>query len=91
MATPLAAVTVVVPPSVPPLAFAASATVTLSAKPVATLPSVSSTVTWTGSSTLSTVATWGGTVKASRAAAAGATANVALVAPRTPGDVATSV
>src|SRR5438874_968184 len=61
------ALTVVVPPSVPPLAFAASATVTLSAKPVATLPSVSNAVTWTGWSTLSTVAPCGGTVNLRRA------------------------
>ena len=92
VATPLAAATVVVPPSAPPLAFAASATVTLPAKLVATLPSVSKAVTCTGGvSTLSAVATCGCAVKASRAAAAGATVNAALVAPRTPGDVATSV
>ena len=92
MATPLAAATVVVPPSVPPLAFAARPIVTFPAKLVATLPSVSNAVTWTGGlSTLSTRVSRGCAVKASRAAAAGATSNWALVAPRTPGDVATSV
>src|SRR5437763_16182700 len=90
--TPLAAATMVVPRSAPPFELAASASVTSPANPVATLPSVSNAVTWTGGvSTLSTVATWGGIVKASRAAAAGATANAALVAPRPPGAVATGV
>src|SRR5206468_3936769 len=72
VATPLAAVAVVVPPSVPPLELAARATVTFSAKPAATLPSVSKAVTWTGGvSTLSTMAPCGCAVNASRAAAAG--------------------
>ena len=92
VATPLTAATVGVPPSVPPFDAGPSATVTFAAKLVATLPSVSNAVTWTGGLiTLSTVALWGGVVNARRAAAAGATSNAGLVAPRTPGDVATSV
>src|SRR5207249_4287322 len=72
VATPLAAVAVVVPPSVPPLELAARATVTFSAKPAATLPSVSKAVTWTGGvSTLSTMAPCGCAVNASWAASAG--------------------
>ena len=71
VATPLAAATMVVPRSAPPLELAASASVTSPANPVATLPSASNAVTWTGGvSTLSTSAPCGGAVNLRRAAAA---------------------
>src|SRR5205809_605614 len=48
LATPLTAVTVVVPDRVPPLGFVPRATATDPANPVATLPPASSAVTCTG-------------------------------------------
>src|SRR5437867_811291 len=47
VATPLTAVTVVVPDNAPPLGFAPSATVTFPVKVGSVLPSASSAVTWT--------------------------------------------
>src|SRR5436189_1817873 len=71
LATPLTAVTVVVPDRVPPLGFVPRATATDPANPVATLPPASSAVTCTG-----------GVIAAPAAVALGCTLKTNWVAPR---------
>src|SRR5215471_9705488 len=80
--TPLAAVTVLVPESVPPLGFCPMAIVIDPLKPVAALPKASNAVTFTAGEML--VAVWvllGCTVKDSVLAAPAAILKDALVAP----------
>ena len=92
VATPLAAGTVVVPPSVVPVGFVPSAIVTSPVKLATTFSRVSNAVTCTGGEmTLPAMVLCGCVVNSSRAAAAGVMSNVGLVAPRAPGAVATSV
>src|SRR5881628_3251339 len=81
VATPLAAVAVVVPESVPPLGLLRIATVTLCVAVGTVLPNASWITTWTGRLIAPAAAVPGGwTVKASRVAGPGAMANAALVA-----------
>src|SRR5437762_3560969 len=82
VATPETAAAVVVPDSVPPPALEPSVTLTLPAKPVATLPSASCAVTCTaGVIAAPAVALVGCTLKTSTLGAPAVTLNAALVAP----------
>ena len=82
VATPPAAATLVVPPSVALPGLLPNASVTVPVKPVTVLPSPSCAVTCTaGVMAAPAVALLGCTVKTSRFAAAGATSNGVLVAP----------
>src|SRR3954462_1089100 len=92
VATPLLAVTVVVPDSVPPPGLVPMATVMLAVELVTVFPNVSCTATWTGGEMLApAVGLLGWTVKASFEAAAGLMLNPAEVAPVSPADAAVSV
>src|SRR5207253_6557821 len=85
VATPETAAAVVVPDSVPPPALEPSVTLTLPAKPVATLPSASCAVTCTaGVIAAPAVALVGCTLKTSALGAPAMTLNAALVAPPPP-------
>src|SRR5438552_3782434 len=82
VATPETAAAVAVPESVPPPALGPSVTLTLPAKPMATLPSASWAVTCTaGVIAAPAVALVGCTLKASTLGAPAVTLNAALVAP----------
>src|SRR5438046_1494339 len=92
VATPETAAAVVVPDSVPPPALEPSVTLTLPAKPVATLPSASCAVTCTaGVIAAPAVALVGCTLKTSALGAPAVTLNAALVPPLTPEAPAVSV
>src|SRR5437879_6392586 len=85
VATPETAAAVVVPDSVPPPALEPSVTLTLPAKPVATLPSASCALTCTaGVIGAPAVALVGCTVKTSTLGAAALTPNAALGPPLSP-------
>src|SRR5438445_5092844 len=85
VATPATAAAVAVPESVPPPALEPSVTLTLPAKPVATLPSASWAVTCTaGVIAAPAVALVGCTLKTSTLGAPAVTLNAALVPPPTP-------
>src|ERR1051325_5882429 len=92
LATPAAAVTVVVPPSVAPPGLLPIARVTAPANPVATLPNASRAVTSTAGvmvSPATVVVGW--TVNTSCDAAAGVMVKVRLVTPSSPVDEKVSV
>src|SRR5213595_2265277 len=92
VATPETAAAVVVPDSVPPPALEPSVTLTLPAKPVATLPSASCAVTCTaGVIAAPAVAVVGCTLKTSTLGAPAVTLNAALVPPPIPAAPAVSV
>src|SRR5256885_772633 len=85
VATPATAAAVAVPESVPPPALELSVTLTLPAKPVATLPSASWAVTCTaGVIAAPAVALVGCTLKTSTLGAPAVTLNAALVAAPPP-------
>src|SRR2546427_2420761 len=85
VATPETAAAVAVPESVPPPALGPSVTLTLPAKPMATLPSASWAVTCTaGVIAAPAVALVGCTLKTSTLGAPAVTLNAALVPPPTP-------
>src|SRR5207249_1046210 len=85
LATPAAAVTVVVPFSVPPPGLLPIVSVTLPVNPVARLPKESYAVTSTaGVMVAPATVLVGWTVNTSRDAAAGVMLKVALVTPRSP-------
>src|SRR5512132_2965736 len=91
VATPLAAATVVVPDSVPPLGLLPMATVTLAVELVTVLLNASCTVTFTaGAMDTPATALVGWTVNASLAAAAWLMSNVADAAPVSGDDAAVS-
>src|SRR5512140_3376645 len=93
VATPLAAVTVVVPDSVPPPGFVPIATVMLAMESVTVLLNASCTVTCTAGEmdTPATVVAAGWTVNARRFAGAGVMLNAHEVAPVSEPDAAVSV
>src|SRR2546425_424928 len=92
VATPETAAAVVVPESVPPPALKPIVTLTLPAKPVATLPWASCAVTCTaGVIAAPAVALAGCTLKTSTLGAPAVTLNAALVPPPTPAAPAVSV
>ena len=92
VATPLTAVTVVVPASVPPLGLVPSATVTLPVNPVTRFPCASRAATCTaGLIVRAATALLGCTVKTSCVADPGVTLKAVLVAPLSPGAAAVNV
>src|SRR6266516_1675839 len=92
LATPLTAVTVVVPDRVPPLGFVPRATATEPANPVATLPPASSAVTCTAGVIAAPAAVLVGcTVKTNWVAAPTVALKGPLVAPASPVAAAASV
>src|SRR5215510_2228223 len=92
LATPAAAVTVVVPDRVPLDGFAWIATATSCVKPVAVLPSASRAVTWTAGVMAAPAAVFvGWTVMTSCVAEPGLIVNELLVAPVSPVAVAVRV
>src|SRR6058998_2840774 len=94
VATPLTAVTLVVPDSVPPLGFAPIATVIDPVKPVTTFPASSSAETCTADIVWPAWVVCGCVVKATWVAGGGGAAvmlKLALVVPVNPDALATSV